>query len=88
MLLTENTQLKDEINNLQNEFDFQRSQLTKEIEGLSEESDRLMRILDEKNIILSAQNEMITSLKGESRDQEPNTDFRSAQDRIEYGDGA
>ena len=36
MLITENTQLKDEITNLQNEFDFQRSQLTKEIEGLNE----------------------------------------------------
>lgn len=43
-----------------------------------------MRILEEKNIILSAQNEMIASLKGEPRDEEPNSDFRSAQERIEY----
>ena len=45
-----------------------------------------MKILEEKDNILSAQNEMIISLKEEPRDLEPASDYRSAQERIEFGE--
>ena len=86
MLTAQNAQLKEQITNLQNEFDFQRAQLTKEIEGLNEECDKLMRVLEDKDGILSAQNEMIMSLKGQAHNHEPNSDFRSAHERMEVGE--
>ena len=64
-LLTENAELREEIVNLQNEFDFQRSQLNKEIESLSEDCERLNQQLLEKEDLLNGQEKLLEALKSD-----------------------
>lgn len=64
-LLTENAELREEIANLQNEFDFQRSQLNKEIESLSEDCERLNQQLLEKEDLLNGQEKLLEALKSD-----------------------
>lgn len=66
----ENAELREEIANLQNEFDFQRAQLNKEIESLSDECDALKARLLEKNDLLLAQEKLLEAVNVEGSSEQ------------------
>ena len=69
-LLTENAELREEATNLQSEFDFQRSQLNKEIDSLGEECDRLTQQLLEKEGLLHGQEKLLEALQKEGNGEQ------------------
>jgi peptidoglycan hydrolase CwlO-like protein len=65
LLLNENADLREEVENLQGEFDFQRAQLNKEIESLNDEIEQLTKEINDRNEILGEQERLLASLETE-----------------------
>jgi hypothetical protein len=51
-LIQENSELQQRVEDMQSEFDFQRTQLNKEIESLGEQLDEVVKITQEKEEVI------------------------------------